>query len=669
LPQLAEMHERAEAQNSATTSLLIEGWRGVNHSYALVNQYQILELSRMGRLRLFHHDLPFFNANWNRKDNNAGFPTAAQQKIDALPPAGDARIDCVYRIASPFVAGAVDDERRTLTYMITELGLAGADIAAEPSRYALFTRGENAIVTPTQWSKERIVEFGFPEEKIRIVPHAVDTTLFKPVSVAEGAASRVGLGIQEDETVFVNVGSAFWNKGIDLLLRAFAELRQRQRRVRLIIKDQRGLYGVSLEQTLGNIAKEYPSVLHADTLGAISVISGNLGRPELRMLYGIADCYVSPYRAEGFNLPVLEAIACGTPVIVTQGGATDGFCPEDVAWRIPGVLCSADNLGFGRAGRYIEPDFHALVAAMDAVATGRRLDATRFVAGRLRVLEAFNWRRVAHELAELVTGRTEPAPAGIPLEADAETITAQPRQIHQNDVLDVVKMLRPWSMARTQKVRVGNRYDGGYVVPEMALDCDGVLSIGVGPDVSFDMQLAERGARILQFDHTVEQPPSAHANFTFYKLGWGARSEGDFLSFADICAKLLPLGVARPLLKFDIEGAEYEVFEALDPDMLRQFEVIACEIHDLEKLGDAAFFDKARRVLEKLTRHHVPVHLHANNYAGVAIVQGVPFPQVLEISFLRRDLDSFPELSREAIPGVLDRPNHPFAPDICMNPF
>jgi glycosyltransferase involved in cell wall biosynthesis len=48
-------------------------------------------------------------------------------------------------------------------------------------------------------------------------------------------------------------------------------------------------------------------------------------------LYNAADCYLSPYLAEGFNLPALESIACGTPVIVSKGGPTDDFTDDRVA--------------------------------------------------------------------------------------------------------------------------------------------------------------------------------------------------------------------------------------------------------------------------------------------------------------------------------------------------
>jgi hypothetical protein len=61
LSHVAEPSKLVRSDNTPPTSLLIEGWRGLNHSYGLVNQYQILELLKIDGLRLFHHDLPFFN--------------------------------------------------------------------------------------------------------------------------------------------------------------------------------------------------------------------------------------------------------------------------------------------------------------------------------------------------------------------------------------------------------------------------------------------------------------------------------------------------------------------------------------------------------------------------------------------------------------------------------
>ena len=241
----------------------------------------------------------------------------------------------------------------------------------------------------------------------------------------------------------------------------------------------------------------------------------------------------------------------------------------------------------------------------------------------------------------------------------------------QAQVLDLMKLIRPWTMRSNQKVRVGNQYDGGYVLPGCIANCDAVVSIGVGPDVSFDFVMANHGATILQYDHTVDGPPAhqKHDKFRFHKKGWGTETAGAFVAFDDIHAELKALDPKHPMLKFDIEGGEYDVLEATKVEHLAEYEIIACEIHDMEKLADPIFFNKVKAMFEKLNVNHVPIHLHANNYQPFVMVEGAPIPRVLEIAFLRKDLDSFPSLSTDPIPGPLDRPNHPGLPDLVMNMF
>ena len=376
---------------------LIEGWRGINHSFALVNQQQILELLQIDGMRLYHRDLPFAFGHWSPATHDSGFSASQRARIDALGDPGAAAIDCIYRIASPYrppEPGRRD--ARTLTFMTTEIGLMASSFSTPGQDPAAFVRDRDAIVTTTAWARDRLVQYGFPPGKIHIVPHGVDAAVFRPLEQAERDASRANLGIADDETLFLNIGAAIWNKGVDVLLRAFAILRQRGRRVRLILKDQRDVYGLSVERTVATVGAQCPALLQPDVLGAISVIATNMTRAQLRGLYGIADAYASPYRAEGFNLPVIEAIACATPVIVTLGGATDDFCDDRVSWRIPGHHEAAPG---AVAGRLIEPDLDALVAAMEQVVAGRR--PLGFEAGRAELLERFTWRRAAVGLAGL----------------------------------------------------------------------------------------------------------------------------------------------------------------------------------------------------------------------------------------------------------------------------
>jgi len=660
-------------ERAGSRSLLIEGWRGVNHSFAMVNQHQILELLGIDGLSLFHTDMPFAFPHWDRTINRAGFSPTDQQRIDGVPEPGDASIDHVYRIVSPFQAPSPSRAAKTTSFMITELGLSATSFAGGVGRATAFTDDGNRIVTSSAWSRDRIVEYGFSDEKVHVIPLGVDTVSFHPLEAAERDACRARLGIRQDETVFLNIGVALWNKGIDILLTAFARLRGRGRRARLILKDQRDVYGVSVEGMIRSLAATMPELAEPGTLSAISVVPGNLDRARLRALYGVADCYVSPYRAEGFNLPVIEAIACGTPVIVTRGGATDDFCDDAVACRIAGRAGIHDSSGKDFIGRYIEPDGDALIDAMDGFVTGAGIDRAGFERSRGDLLARFTWRHAARELAALALGT--PAPNGKDAANVPDPASEHPRsvsnarEVHQADILRLLGLMRPAALAEGGKARVGDPADGGYVIPAMALACDTVVSIGIGTNVSFDLHFAELGAAVLQFDHTIGEPPVAHPNFAFHSLGWGPRTEGRFIALRDITARLGASPPSRRLLKFDIEGGEYDIFDTLAADELAAFEVIVCELHHLSRLDRGTVHDQVHRCLTKLTRHHAPIHLHANNYGGLAVLAGVPVPDVMEISLLRRDLNTFAGFSTDPIPGPLDRPNHPGRPDLCLTAF
>jgi glycosyltransferase involved in cell wall biosynthesis len=390
-------------------TLLIEGWRGVNHSFALVNQNQILALAGMPDVRLLHRDLPFAMSHWNASDNADGFAGPARALLDGLrPPAPGERVDAVYRICSPFRAGDTGGVR-TVQFMVSEMGLRDGQFASSSDRAAMMA-SEDPVVTPSAWSWQRLVEDGMAAGRVRVVAHGVDAARFRPMEAAARATVRRQFGIEDDEVLFLNVGAPLWHKGTDLLLRAFAVLRLDGLKVRLFFKDQRALYGRTIGGVLQELGRDDASLRDERVVSAVAAIPGNFAPEGLAAMFGMADCYVSPYRAEGFNLPVLEAIACGLPAIVTAGGATDDFCDESVSVRVAGRLERKSN-DEGMVV-HIEPAFEALVEAMRAFAGGARLEAGGFEASRVRLLERFSWGRAAEGVVGAAFGR----PGALPLD-------------------------------------------------------------------------------------------------------------------------------------------------------------------------------------------------------------------------------------------------------------
>jgi glycosyltransferase involved in cell wall biosynthesis len=382
-------------------TLCVEGWRGVNHSIAMVNQYQLLEMLRQPGWTVYHRDAPWFMPHWKPADLDSGFAPEARAAIAALaePPVGTV-MDCVFRIASPIRPPRPGEARRTLTFMVTEFGLGERSFDPPGLPPTAWTSGEDFIVTPTRWSRDRLADHGFDPARIHVVPHGFREDIFTPMAPAERAAARAQLGIGEGETLFTNVGVSTWNKGLDLLLLAFARLRDRGLPVRLILKDHKALYGVGVEGLIANLAQQVPLLGAAHVTAGISVLSSSLNLPQLRQLYAISDAYVSPYRAEGFNMPVLEALGCGTAVITTAGGATDDFVPHGLVHRIasrPGTKEDAPQVN----GRFVVPDLDDLTEAMARIARGERPDEATRRAVRARLAESFSWSAVTGQLMRL----------------------------------------------------------------------------------------------------------------------------------------------------------------------------------------------------------------------------------------------------------------------------
>jgi glycosyltransferase involved in cell wall biosynthesis len=382
--------------------ILIEGWRGINHSYAMVNQYQLCELSKFSDLSLYHRDLKFANPRWNATDNNPTFPAPMTAIIQSIPtPKADEHFDTVLRIASPYDI-TQSRANKVLTFITVEYGLCPEGYFPDPQpQLELFTQGKHRVITPSSWSKMKLVEYGFPAERITIVPHGVSTDIFYPMTLDERNTVRQAIGLLPEHFVFLNLGAMTVNKGIDLLLLAFFEIHKRHPQARLVLKDDRKLYGLSGADVVREAMRNHPQLLTQDFMDAIKMLSVTLPLFEMRHLYGMADVYTSPYRAEGFNLPVIESIACGTPVIVTGGGATDDFCEPRTAKMISAKRVDVLKQGLIGTGYSLDTSLEELIQAMQDEITSPRAGTDEFNAGRLALCQQYSWSKVASQLHSL----------------------------------------------------------------------------------------------------------------------------------------------------------------------------------------------------------------------------------------------------------------------------
>ena len=377
--------------------LLVEGWRGINHSFALVNQYQLLELRKYRGIELFHRDLPYVDPAWNTNANDAGFDAEKRAALETIPAPGSSEPACIYRISFPHRAYGANGASVT-TFATSENHRLQGHFYAGPEASAQYAR-EARFVTPSNWSKTGLVRHGIAPERIDVVPHGIDPDIFFPAAGDDIREVRAGLDIPEDAVVFLNVSAMTFNKGIDRLVTAFCILRQKHPGIVLLLKDQSNLYGLTPQSFLRRVAADRPDIGNERAFSGIRLLSENFSLEQMRLLYGCADAYVSCYRAEGFNMPPLEAAACGVPVIITEGGATDDYWHPTFAARIASKPASSE-----RHGDYLEPDLDSLIEAMTRVIE-RRTPGWDSAAAVAWIGERFTWAAVSARLLHVLTGR------------------------------------------------------------------------------------------------------------------------------------------------------------------------------------------------------------------------------------------------------------------------
>lgn len=227
------------------------------------------------------------------------------------------------------------------------------------------------------------------------------------------------------------------------------------------------------------------------------------------------------------------------------------------------------------------------------------------------------------------------------------------------EILHALSMLKPYSID-LEKIRLGPKTDGGYIFANLFEADQTVISYGISTEYRFDREMAERGHRVLMFDHTVEGISNPHHNMHFYREGVSGVTlpEKSLFSIRDHLGRHNVSG-NNLILKIDVEGWEYPALEALDEPTLLRFQQIAIEVHDLHLLGDENFRNRFVNVFRKLNENFTIFHVHANNcdgQNGFSYVSGIPVSPLLELSLIRNDLVTRRE-SEEVYPTRLDFPN------------
>jgi len=180
-------------------------------------------------------------------------------------------------------------------------------------------RRQTSVVSLSSTTLRNLVADGFAAARVSFIPNGVDTDRFRPRS-AEDEESRLPDGWPPRGPVVVTVGRLVPAKGLDVLLQAWNQLAAAAPGAHLVIVGD-GPLRAQLEAATRK-------------LGLTDAVTFLGARPDVPELLRRSDVYVSSSRTEGMSNALLEALACGLPLIATRVGGAEDIVDD----RVNGVL-------------------------------------------------------------------------------------------------------------------------------------------------------------------------------------------------------------------------------------------------------------------------------------------------------------------------------------------
>lgn len=215
-----------------------------------------------------------------------------------------------------------------------------------------------AVITVSQYSAGRISEtFEVPHERIHVVPNGVDHERFRPGTADERSSARARFSDGRPYVLFA--GGRTPRKNLPRLLEAVADAR-RTANVDLVLAGPAG----TADATGRSAAHPW---IHR---------VGHIADELVPLLMQGAECLAFPSLEEGFGLPVLEAMACGTPVVTSKAS-------------------SLPEVAGGHAALVDPMDVASIAAGLELVVTEPPAARAARIAAALEHARGYTWERAA----------------------------------------------------------------------------------------------------------------------------------------------------------------------------------------------------------------------------------------------------------------------------------
>jgi glycosyltransferase involved in cell wall biosynthesis len=265
-----------------------------------------------------------------------------------------------------------------------------------PAEWVTQLNGFQRVWVPTEFNRVSFLRAGVREELLRVLPGTIDLERFTPRAAPRTIPGAHGFTFLSNFTFQERKG---WRELLQAYVLEFAG----DDEVTLALKLATGFLSADeirarLDAFVGGLG------VPVSRRPRIVITHDEVSDTETPGFYTGCDAYVSPTRGEGWGRPLMEALACGCPVIASRWSGQLAFLDDASAWLVDGEVVpvpdDVDNETF-RGQRWFAPDVQALRAAMRAVASDPLAARARAAAARPRLESQFGLPAIAGRLAEL----------------------------------------------------------------------------------------------------------------------------------------------------------------------------------------------------------------------------------------------------------------------------
>jgi len=185
-------------------------------------------------------------------------------------------------------------------------------------------------------------------------------------------------------------------------------------------------------------------------------------------------------------------------------------------------------------------------------------------------------------------------------------------------------------------LRLGEKNDGGYFIPDDLIGIKGCLSAGIGNLCGFENDLALKKIDCFMADHSINFPPKNNSKFFFLKKFISNYTDKKHLSVIEWVHSSTEKSKDY-ILKLDVEGDEYRILESLNKDELLRFRIVIVEFHHFSNILNPFGYRYINLIFKKVLKYYTIVKIHPTIGYAPFEIKNLKIYDLYEVTFLRKD--------------------------------